>query len=139
MYIYCTDLPQVDMCIYTVLTTAGVHMAGLNTVLRSATESFGQRSFLLQASAVYISILTHMSVHTAHLSYISILTRMPVHTTNNNNSLIIIYHALINALSAHMIHINSDILYTCRAHSYQNNLHKVFHGKTNTHYTQTQT
>ena len=44
---------------------------------------------------------------------------------NNNNKIIIIiiiimyiYHALINALSAHMIHINLkiyDILYTCRA------------------------
>ena len=32
-----------------------------------------------------------------------------------------IYHAHIDALSAHMIHINLDydILYTCRAHSYQ--------------------
>ena len=30
-----------------------------------------------------------------------------------------IYHALINALSAYMIHIN------CRAQSYQNSLHKV--------------
>ena len=26
-----------------------------------------------------------------------------------------IYHALINALSAHMIHVKYDILYTCRA------------------------
>ena len=38
-----------------------------------------------------------------------------------------IYHALINALSAHMIHsnLNAIILYTRRAQSYQNNLHKV--------------
>ena len=38
-----------------------------------------------------------------------------------------IYHALINALSAHMIHINlSMIFYTHVEHSpYQNNLHKV--------------
>ena len=26
-----------------------------------------------------------------------------------------IYHALINALSAHMIHINLNTIYTCRA------------------------
>ena len=45
-----------------------------------------------------------------------------------------IYHALINALSAHMIHINlNDILYTCRAESYRNNLHKILYGKTNKH------
>ena len=45
-----------------------------------------------------------------------------------------IYQALINALSAHMIHINlNDILYTCRAESYQNNLHKILYGKTNKH------
>ena len=33
-----------------------------------------------------------------------------------------------------MIHINlNDILYTCRAESYQNNLHKILYGKTNKH------
>ena len=46
-----------------------------------------------------------------------------------------IYHALINALSAHMIHINGlnnyDILYTRRAQSHQNNPHKAPYGKTN--------
>ena len=36
-----------------------------------------------------------------------------------------IYHALINALSTHTIHIKYDILYTHRAQFYQNNLHKV--------------
>ena len=38
-----------------------------------------------------------------------------------------IYHAFINALSAHMIHINikCDILYTCTAQFYRNTLHKV--------------
>ena len=42
-----------------------------------------------------------------------------------------IYHALINALSAHMIHINlNNIQYTHRAQSYQNNLHKVLYGNT---------
>ena len=30
-----------------------------------------------------------------------------------------IYHALIDALSAHVIHINLNILYTCRAQSYK--------------------
>ena len=50
-----------------------------------------------------------------------------------------IYHPLINALSSHMIHINLNM--TCRAQSYQNNLHKVLYGKTNkhTHYTHTHT
>ena len=45
-----------------------------------------------------------------------------------------IYHALINALSAHMTHINLnnyDILYTRRAQSHQNNPHKAPYGKTN--------
>ena len=32
-----------------------------------------------------------------------------------------IYHVLINALSTHMIHINLNMIYTCRAQSYQNN------------------
>ena len=38
-----------------------------------------------------------------------------------------IYHVLINALAAHMIHINLNmIFYTHVEHSpYQNNLHKV--------------
>ena len=37
-----------------------------------------------------------------------------------------IYNALINALSAHMIHINLNmIFYTHSTQSYQNNLHKV--------------
>ena len=37
-----------------------------------------------------------------------------------------IYHALINALSAHMIHINLNVIfYTHVKHVYQNNLHKV--------------
>ena len=38
--------------------------------------------------------------------------------TQNTVIIMYIYHALINALSAHMIHINLnnyDILYTCRA------------------------
>ena len=38
-----------------------------------------------------------------------------------------IYHALIHALSAHMIHINLNmIFYTYGKQSYQNSLHKVF-------------
>ena len=45
-----------------------------------------------------------------------------------------IYQALTNALSAHMIHINLNmIFYTYKAQSYQNNLHKILYGKTNTH------
>ena len=43
-----------------------------------------------------------------------------------------IYYALINTLIAHMIHINLNMIFTCRAQSYQNNLHKVLYGKTNT-------
>ena len=45
-----------------------------------------------------------------------------------------IYHALINALSAHVIHINlSMIFYTHVEHSpTENNLHKVLYEKTNT-------
>ena len=45
-----------------------------------------------------------------------------------------IYHALINALSAHKIHINLNmIFYTHIEHSptTENNLHKVLYGKTN--------
>jgi len=50
-----------------------------------------------------------------------------------------IYHVLINTLSAHMIRINYDILYTRRAQSYQNNLHKVLYRNTHTHtHTKTQ-
>ena len=48
-----------------------------------------------------------------------------------------IYHALFNALSAQMIHINLNtlifILYTRTAQSYQNNLHKVLYGNTHAH------
>ena len=38
-----------------------------------------------------------------------------------------IYHALINALSAHMIHINLNMIFCTHVEhsSYQNNLHKV--------------
>ena len=46
-----------------------------------------------------------------------------------------IYHALINALSTHMIYINLNMIFYThiyRAQSYQNNLHKVLYGKTNT-------
>ena len=51
-----------------------------------------------------------------------------------------IYHALINALSAHMIHINLNmIFYTHVEHSpIKNNLLKVFYGNTHT-YTHTHT
>ena len=42
-----------------------------------------------------------------------------------------IYHALINALSAHMIHINLNmIFYTHVEQSHQNNQHKAAYGKT---------
>ena len=45
-----------------------------------------------------------------------------------------IYHALINALSAHIIHINLNmIFYTHVEHSpikLKNNLHKVLYGNT---------
>ena len=44
-----------------------------------------------------------------------------------------IYHALINTLSAHMIHINQNIFYVyarrAQSYSYQNNLHKVLYKK----------
>ena len=47
-----------------------------------------------------------------------------------------IYHALINTLSAHMIHVNLNMIlsivytHTHRAQSYHNNLHKVVYEKT---------
>ena len=42
-----------------------------------------------------------------------------------------IYHALINALSAHMIHINLNMIFCTHVkQSYQNNLHKVLFKKT---------
>ena len=42
-----------------------------------------------------------------------------------------IYYVLINALNAHMIHINLNmIFYTHVKQSYQNNLHKVLYTKT---------
>ena len=51
-----------------------------------------------------------------------------------------IYHTLINALSAHMIHINLNMIFYTHVESYQNNLHKVLKNKNkNTHYTHTHT
>ena len=55
-----------------------------------------------------------------------------------------IYHALINALSAHMIHINLDILfYTHAEHSPTQTIYIKYYLKTNkqtkTHYTHTHT
>ena len=46
-----------------------------------------------------------------------------------------IYRALINALSAHIIHININmIFYTHVEHSpIKNNLHKVLYGNTHMH------
>ena len=46
-----------------------------------------------------------------------------------------IYHALINALSAHIIHINLNmIFYTHVEHiPIKNNLHEVLYGHTHTH------
>ena len=46
-----------------------------------------------------------------------------------------IYHALINALSAHIIHINLNMIFSTHVeHSpNQNNLHKVLSGNTQTH------
>ena len=56
----------------------------------------------------------------------------------NNNNIIIrrimyLYYALINALSAHAIHINLNMIFSGRAQSYQNNLHQISYGKTNKH------
>ena len=47
----------------------------------------------------------------------------------NNDIIMYICHALVNALSAHVIRINLNMifLYTCRAQSYQNSLHKVLY------------
>ena len=44
-----------------------------------------------------------------------------------------IYHALINALSAHIMHINLNAIYVRRGQSYQNNLPKALYGNTHTH------
>ena len=41
-----------------------------------------------------------------------------------------IYHALINALRTHMIHINLNTIFCTYVESYQNNLHKVLNGNT---------
>ena len=52
-----------------------------------------------------------------------------------------IYYVFVNALGAHIIHINLNkynILYVRRGQSYQNNLHKVLYGNAHT-YTHTQT
>ena len=50
-----------------------------------------------------------------------------------------IYHALINALSAHMIHINLNLIfYTHVEHSPTKTIY-IIYGKTNTHYTHTHT
>ena len=48
-----------------------------------------------------------------------------------------IYHALINAPSAHMIHINLNMIFYTHVQYYQNNLHKVLYEKTNTQHTVT--
>ena len=64
-------------------------------------------------------------------------------TTTTTTTIIIImyiYHALINALSTHMININlNTIFYTHVEQSYQNNLHKVLFGNTHTHMTVAET
>ena len=44
-----------------------------------------------------------------------------------------IYHALINALSSPVIHINLNILYVHRGQSYQISLHKALYGNAHTH------
>ena len=49
-----------------------------------------------------------------------------------------IYHAHISAPSAHMIHINLNMIFYTHVQYYQNNLHKVY-GKTNKHATHTVT
>ena len=43
-----------------------------------------------------------------------------------------IYHALINALSAHMIHINLNIFYTHVEHSATQTIHTKHHTKRQT-------
>ena len=52
--------------------------------------------------------------------------------TNKIIIIMYIYHALINALSAHIIHINLNVIFYTYAQSYQNNLHKVLYGHTHT-------
>ena len=44
-----------------------------------------------------------------------------------------IYHSLINALSAHIIHIKYNTLYVHRGQSYQNDLSKALYRNTRTH------
>ena len=44
-----------------------------------------------------------------------------------------IYRALVNALSAQIIHINLNVLYTHVHSPITNNLHKVLYGNTHTH------
>ena len=63
----------------------------------------------------------------------------PREATNNPRTLIIliiimcIYHALINALSAHIIHINLNmILYTHAEHSPTKTIYIKYHTKRNT-------
>ena len=49
-----------------------------------------------------------------------------------------IYHALINALSAHMIHINLNmIFYTRVQHSPTKTIYKKYYKNIKTHYTHT--
>ena len=51
-----------------------------------------------------------------------------------------IYHVLINALSAHMIHINLNmILYTHVEHSPTKTIYIKYYTKTKTHYKHTHT
>ena len=51
-----------------------------------------------------------------------------------------IYHALINALSTHMIHINLNmIFYTCVDHSPTKTIYIKYYTKTKTHNTHTRT
>ena len=61
----------------------------------------------------------------------------PVCVTWKSNLVILIimyiYHALINALSTHIMHINLNTIYVRRGQSYQNNLHKALYGNTHMH------
>ena len=96
---------------------------------------------------VYLSVQVHVCAHVHTCMHTCMHLEESLQTSVwaiiHKNCLIIInviiiimyiYHALINTLSAHMIHSNLNTIFcTHRAQSYQNSLHKVLFGNTHTH------
>ena len=92
----------------------------------------------LQTLSIFSGPITQL------LSVLCVVVRVPsyasaekktkgLNNNNNNNNIMYIYHALINALSAHAIHINlNTIFYTHVEHSPTKTIYIKYYTKTNT-------